>query len=147
MDDLKVPEVDVNSHKEQFRLVLIHTRKSMTFGLLLLILPFLFISGVVLKHYLHIDAWIFTSIYEGIVELDQKYGDASIWNWFIRGLLIFGPLVAIILNLMSVTHISFIKSHQELVISFKLKWLNWLIILFCGLIFSIFFFYLIIENS
>lgn len=146
MESLEQPAVDVSKHQREFRITLLNTKKSAIAGALLLILPFLFLSGVVLKHYMQIDIGLFTSVYEWIGMLDQKYGDSSILNWLIRILLTIGPLAAIALNLLAVTHVRYERTNRELVLSFKIKWLNWLIILICTTIFAIFSLYLIIEN-
>ena len=147
LEDLQQPVVDVSTHQQEFRLTLLNTKKSAVFGVALLILPLLFLSGVILKHYLQIDFGIFTSVYVWIGQADQKFGDKSVINWIIRGLLLFGPLVAIGINLLSVIHIRYEKAQKEILMSIKLKWLNWLIIIFCSLIFFTFFLYLIIENA
>lgn len=147
MENMEQPTVDVAKHQREFRLTLLNTKKSAITGVILLVLPFLFLSGVVLKHYMQIDFGLLTSVYEWIGTLDQKYGDHSILNWMIRVSLTIGPLMAIVLNLLSVTHIRFEKVNKELVLSFKLKWLNWTIISVCTIIFLIFFFYLLFENA
>ncbi|MEQ9287479.1 MAG: hypothetical protein RIG77_11250 [Cyclobacteriaceae bacterium] len=146
-EKLKQPNIAVTAHQRQFRLVLLNTKKSAISGAVLLILPLLFLSGVVLKHYLQIDFGMFTSVYEWIGNLDQKYGDKSLLNWIIRILLIFGPLAAIGVNLLAIMHVRFEKDSNELILSFKLKWLNWLIITTCTMVFGIFFLYLITENA
>jgi hypothetical protein len=146
MESIEQPAFDVSKHQREFRLTLLNTKKSAIAGAVLLILPLLFFSGVVLKHYMHIDFGLLTSVYEWIGMLDQKYGDSSILNWVIRILLTIGPLAAIALNLMAVTHVRYERTNRELVLSFKMKWLNWLIILICTTIFAIFSLYLIIEN-
>ncbi len=146
MENLELPTIDVSQHQREFRMTLLNTKKSAIAGVILLILPFLFLSGVMLKHYLNIDLWLFTSVYQWIGDLDRQYGDNSIINWIIRILLLFGPLAAVVVNLLSVTHIRYEKLSKEIVMSFRLKWLNWLIVGICSLIFLIFFFYLILEN-
>jgi len=146
MENLKPPTIDVNQHQREFRITLLNTKKSAIAGAILLILPFLFLSGVILKHYLHIDLWLLTSVYEWIGDLDRQYGDNSIINWIIRILLLFGPLIAIGVNLLSITHIRYEKAVKEIVLSFKLRWQNILIMLICTIIFSIFFLYIILEN-
>lgn len=147
MENLEQPIVDVSKHQREFRLTLLNTKKSAITGVVLLILPILFLSGVVLKHYLQIDFGFLTSVYEWIGMLDQKYGDSSFLNWTIRILLTIGPLVAIALNLLAVTHARLEKANRELVLSFKMKWLNWFIILICTTVFVIFFLYLLVENA
>jgi len=147
MDTMDQPEVNVSLHQQQFRLTVLNARKSAIAGVVLLILPFLFLSGVVLKHYLQIDFGILTSVYEWIGQLDEQFGDNSLLNWLLRAFLTLGPLAAIAVNLLAVTHASIDKTTRELIISFKLKWLNWLIILLCTSVFIIFFLYLLIENA
>jgi len=146
MGNLEQPTVDVSGHQREFRLTLLNTKKSAITGVILLILPLLFLSGVVLKHYLQIDFGFLTSVYEWIGSLDKKYGDNSLINWIIRMLLTIGPLVAIGINLLAVTHARLEKSSRELVLSFKMKWLNWLIIMICTAIFTIFFLYLLVAQ-
>ena len=147
MENMSQPSVDITRHRQQFKLTLLNTRKSATFGILLLIIPFLFLSGVILKHYMGVNFGLFTSVYEWIGDMDQRYGDRSVLNWLIRALLIFGPAIAVVLNLLAVTHISLNRQHQEILFAFKLKWLNWLIIGACSLVLLIFLIYAIAENS
>jgi hypothetical protein len=146
MEGIEQPAVDVSKHQREFRITLLNTKKSAIAGGVLLILPFLFLSGVILKHYMQIDFGPLTSVYEWVGMLDQKYGDSSILNWMVRILLTIGPIAAIAINLLAVTHARFEKINSELVLSFKMKWLNWLIILICTTIFVTFSLYLIIEN-
>jgi len=107
MENLEQPNVDVSQHRREFRLTLLNTKKSAILGLILLILPLLFLSGVILKHYLGMDLGILTSVYDWIGELDQKYGDSSILNWIIRLLLLVGPLVAIGINVLAILHLRY----------------------------------------
>jgi len=146
MENMDQPSVDVSMHQKEFRLTLLNVKKSAFAGIILLIMPLIFLTGVILKHYLQLNLGILTFIYEWIGNMDQRYGDKSILNWFIRTLLILGPLLAIALNLIAVTYYRYEKSSKELILSFKLKWLNWLIILICSLVFAVFFLYLVTEN-
>ncbi|HMB64100.1 MAG TPA: hypothetical protein VKN36_13555 [Eudoraea sp.] len=147
MENLELPDVEVAQHQKEFRLTLLNTKKSAITGAILLVLPLLFLSGVILKHYLHLDFGIFTAVYNWIGRMDRQYGDSSILNWVIRTLLTLGPLTAIGLNLLSVIHFRIEKAQKEIVFSIKLKWLNWLIIFLCAAIFVVFFLYLIVENA
>ena len=146
MKDIDPPHIQVPKHQQEFRVPLLNTRRSAGFGMLLLVIPFLFLSGVVLNHYLQIELGVLTSVYLWITEIDQQYGDDSWLNWLMRLLLVVGPLLAILINLLSVTHIRYEKASSEVVCSFKLKWANWLIILLCSLVFSVFALYLLVEN-
>jgi len=147
MEHIKPPKVDVTEHQNQFRVTLLNTKKSAIVGALFLILPLLFLSGVLLNHYMKIDFGTFTSVYHWVSDLDQQYGDSSFLNWIIRFLLLFGPLIAIGINLLSICHIRFEKPTKELIMSLKLKWVNLLIIGICTLILVVFFSYMLVENS
>ncbi|HMC01896.1 MAG TPA: hypothetical protein VKN14_12745 [Flavobacteriaceae bacterium] len=147
MEHMEQPTVDVSNHQKEFRLTLLNTKKSSILGLILLILPLLFLSGVIFKHYMQIDLGIFTSVYEWIGDIDRKYGDSSVLNWVIRILLVFGPLAAIAINLISILHVRYEKTQKEIIMSLKVKWLNWTIIAVCSIVFIIFFLYLTIENA
>lgn len=146
MRNLKPPTINVSQHQKEFRLTLFNTKRSAMIGGVFLILPLLFLSGVIFKYYLQIDFKILLFVYEWIGNLDRQYGDDSILNWIIRLLLILGPLFAIGINFISILHIRYEKANREIIMTFRLKWLNWIIIILCSIIFLIFFAYLILEN-
>lgn len=140
------PTINIPHHKKEFRLALLDTKKSAAIGAVFLILPLLFLSGVILKHYLQMDFGLFTLVYEWIGRIDREYGDNSILNWIVRILLLFGPLFAVGINLLSILHVRYENLTKEIVIAIKLKPINCLIVITCTLIFSIFFLYLTLEN-
>jgi len=146
LENMEQPKLDVHAHQDEFRLTLLNTKRSSMAGIILLILPFIFISGVVFNHYLGIQIPIIGNMYEWITDLDREYGDHSALNWSVRLLLLFGPLIAGAVNLMAITHIRWEKVQKELIISFKMRWQNLLIIGICFFIFSIFFTYLTFAN-
>ncbi len=146
MKNINPPKIEVPHHQQEFRVALLNTRKSTAFGIVLLVLPFLFLSGVVLNHYLQIEFGIFTSVYLWISELDHQYGDNHWLNWAVRILLTVGPLLAILINLLTITHCRYEKLAKELVFAVKLRWQNWFVIMLCGLVFTVFACYLLIEN-
>ncbi len=146
MEKMQLPSVDVHKHQQEFRTALLSTKKTALLGTVLLILPLFFLGGVLLKHYLNIDFGLVTAVYQWIGDLDRRYGDSSVLNWIIRILLLFGPLIAMAVNLLAVVHIRYEKPRAEIIMSLKLKWTNWLIIGLCGVIFSVFFLYLVVEN-
>ena len=146
LEEMEQPNLDVHAHQKEFRLTLLNTKRSSLAGIILLILPFIFLSGVVFNHYLEIHIPIIGHIYEWITDMDRQFGDNSALNWIVRLSLLFGPLIAGAINLMAITHIRWEKVQKELIISFKMCWQNVLIIGICFFIFSIFFTYLTFAN-
>ncbi|MCM8568614.1 hypothetical protein NE848_04440 [Gramella jeungdoensis] len=110
-------------------------------GAILLVLPLLFLTGVIFKHYLQTDLWIFTSVYDWIINADQKYGDASFMNWVIRFLLLGGPFIAFLLNFVFI-----FQRRKTASFSLSYKWINLLIILSGALLCFLFLGYLMMEN-
>lgn len=147
MENINLPEVEVPQHQREFRVRLLNTKKSTIGSTLFLILPFLFLTGVLFKHYLKLDFWLFTGVFNFIGELDSKYGDQSILNWVFRFLLLAGPPLAVLVSIMGILHLRYDKLQKELIIGLKIKWVNISIILSASLIFIIFFTYLIFENA
>ena len=143
---MEQPNLDVHAHQKEFRLTLLNTKRSSIAGIILLILPFIFLSGVTFNHYLDIHIPVIGHIYEWITDMDRQFGDNSALNWIVRLSLLFGPLIAGAINLMAITHIRWEKVQKELIISFKMRWQNVLIIGICFFIFSIFFTYLTFAN-
>ena len=148
MEQLSPPTARVEEHAKEFRVTLLNTRKSTVAGLLLMLTPLLFLLGVTFKYYLNPNLFVtpvMTFFYDWMMRIDPD-SDSSIISWLFRILLVGGPLAAIGINLLAVTHIRLNRSPRELIVAFKLKWLNWLIIAICTLIFLIFFGYLLVEN-
>ena len=146
LEEMEQPNLDVHAHQKEFRLTLLNTKRSSLAGIILLILPFIFLSGVIFNHYLEIHIPIIGHIYEWITDMDRQFGDNSALNWIVRLSLLFGPLIAGAINLMAITHIRWEKVQKELIISFKMRWQNVLIIGICFFIFTIFFTYLTFAN-
>lgn len=146
MEDIRTPHVNVSEHQRVFRTTLLSTKKSAVAGVLLLLLPLVFLAGLVMKHYLNLDFGFVTGVYNWIGELDNRYGDRSIVNWIIRFLLFFGPLVAIATNLLSILHVHYDASTREIVLSIKVRLLNLFIVFMCSIIVLTFLSYFLVEN-
>lgn len=145
MENLAKPDIVSESHKRQLKIALLNTRKSAIFGVLLVIAPFLFAFGAIFKHQLGLDFKIFTWFFEFIAAIDPD-SDNSVLSWTIRSVLLGGPVIAIIINLLAILHFQFDKIAKEVQVTMKLKWANIVIILFCSSVFLIFFGYLLVEN-
>lgn len=147
MKKVNPPTVDTPSHRHELRTTLLNAKRSSILSLLFLLLPVLFFSGVIFKHYLHMNMGLLTSVYEWITFHDTTYGDRSVLNWIIRLLLTLGPLVAMGLSLLGILHVSYSKEIRELTFSIKIRWLNLTVVLIGLFIFATFFLYLVVENA
>ncbi|NAY93119.1 hypothetical protein GTQ34_14480 [Muricauda sp. JGD-17] len=131
LKEIEVPSVDVSKHQQEFRMVLLNTKKTAITGGLLICLPFLFLVGLMFNNYTQIDIKMLTFVYDWIVEHDNRFGDTSILNWIIRMVFLLGPILAIIFNLLGIVHVRYENSKKEIILSIRVKWLNIFIILVC----------------
>lgn len=142
MENLTSPSVQSETTKRVLKIALVNARKSANIGIVLLALPLLFFSVNVFKYQLGIDLGFIASFVSWIGSLDT----IPVLNWVVRFVLLGGPVVAILINLLAITHFYTDKESNEFVVTVKLKWLNISIILFCGLLLFLFISYLIVEN-
>ena len=143
LESLNVPTMASASHQKHFKVYLLNTRRSAFLGLLLLVLPFFFVLSNVLEYVLRINPGIIRRIPDLFVYFDQTAG-----LWFLGPLLLLGgPVIAVLLNLLSVLHLHYDKSSRELTMTLRLKWINIAIVLVCTFVVSILLLYLIVENA
>lgn len=142
MENLNTPSVESNIYSNSFKIRLINSKKSATFGILLMLLPIIFFFGMFFKYNLGIKLPLVWSIAEKLAQVDHIPG----LNYLVRFLLLGGPVITILLNLMAITHVLYNKLSRELIFSFKLKWVNILIIVGCFFLLSAFLLVLLVEN-
>lgn len=143
LENLNPPEMESNSYANRFRAYLLNTRRSAILGLLLLVLPFFFILSNIIEYILKFNPGIIRKVVDLFVYFDQYPG-----LWFLGPLLLLGgPFIAVLLNLLSILHVHYEKKSEEVIFSVKLKWLNLIIIFVCVIIVGTFFLYLIVENA
>ena len=142
MENLSTPEISSQSRKNQLKLTLLNSKKSAYVGFVLIILPFLFAFANIFKYQLGIDLGFISAFITWIGSFD----DTLVINWALRILLLGGPMVAVFVNLLAITHFHTDKQSNEFIITFKLKWLNITIILVCSFVLLIFLLYLVAEN-
>ena len=142
MEKIPVPVVESAAQKRILKLTLLNARRSATAGLMLLVLPFLFVFANIFKYELGIELGAITTFVEWVGSHDQT----PVLNWIVRFLLLGGPAIAILVNLMAITHIYHNREQKELVVTLKIRWVNLSILIVCFAVLAIFALYLLAEN-
>ncbi|MBT8295928.1 MAG: hypothetical protein KJO51_05885 [Gramella sp.] len=78
-------------------------------GVFLMLFPAFFFTGLIFSHYLQIDAGMFSTLYEWTIDRDRQYGDTSFFNWLLRFLILGAPVLALLLNLLTLQFKKLIK--------------------------------------
>ena len=136
------PEIESPTHQVQLKITLLNAKRSARIGLILVILPCLFLAAVLIKYFLHINLSSFSALEEWMSKKDQNI----IIKILFPLLLIGGPLLALIFNLLAILHFNLDKKANELIITLKFKWFNLIVSLICLLILLCFFLYAAGEN-
>jgi len=142
MENMTSPDVTSDSTKQFLKVTLMGAQRSASLGFVLLAIPFLFIFVNIFKYQLGLDMGFLSTFISWIGSLDRFPGV----NWLVRFILLGGPVLAVILNVLAITHLHHNRTMKEVVITLKLKWVNISILLICGGILAIFFLYLLVEN-
>ena len=136
------PEIESTTHQLQLKITLLNAKRSAGIGVVLVVIPCLFLLAVFMKYFMHINLPSFSAVEEWMADKNHN----ALIKVLIPVLLIGAPFIALIFNLLAILHFSFEKKVNELIITVKLKWLNIIVSLICLLILFCFFLYAIGEN-
>jgi hypothetical protein len=142
LQNMHKPEIVSETHKVQLKITLLNARKSANFGIILAILPVVFLGFIFLKYMLHLSIPAFTSFENWMSEKDNN----PLFKILIPLLLIGAPLLGLAINLLAILYVEWRKNSGELLITIKIKWRNIIIIIICLLLLACFLFYVVGEN-
>ena len=124
------PQIESATHQLQLKITLLNAKRSAGIGVILIIIPCLFLAAVLMKYFMHINLPSFSALEEWMADKNHNV----LIKMLIPLLLIGAPFTALIFNLLAILHFNFEKKVNELIITVKLKWLNIIISLICMLI-------------
>ncbi len=136
------PQIESATHQVQLKITLLNAKRSARIGIILVIIPCLFLLVVLIKYFLHINLPSFSALEEWMADKNHN----EFIKMLIPLLLIGAPFIALIVNLLAILHFNFEKKVNELIITVKLKWINIIVSLICLLILFCFFLYAVGEN-
>jgi len=136
------PQIESPTHQLQLKITLLNARRSAGIGIVLVVIPCLFLLAVLMKYVMHINLPSFSALEEWMADKNHNL----LIKVLIPLLLIGAPFIALIFNLLAILHFSFEKQVNEFIITVKLKWLNIIVSLICLLILFCFFLYAVGEN-
>jgi len=142
LETLAKPQFSSEGHRWHLRLALMSARRSSRLGYVLVLLPGLFLLGVLLKYWLGLNLGLFDWMENEMSRLDQNP-----WTkWAAPLLLLAGPVVGLVLNLLALLHVGYDRREQEVLVRLKLRWPNLIVAAVCLLVLLVFMGYLLAEN-
>ena len=140
-EKMKKPDVNVNPPKE-IKLAILNYRKSALLTVGFVVLPAIFIFGMVMKYEFDVDLGIVLVVAEWIASFDRIAGLKWLGPFVLVGL----PLVGIVLNALAITHVSYLAAARSIQVTVKLRWLNLSILVASLGVVGIIFLYIVAEN-
>lgn len=129
LENLRIPQLPQLQHQQQLKLSILSAKKSARVSFWLLLIPFLFFASALLRQLLNIS-----------IPPDSLFEEYSLhWSsWFrilIFSIVVIGfPLIAVILNLLSIIWLQYDREQKVLNISIKMRTVNLIIIIVAGLV-------------
>jgi len=125
MEHLKTPETDFIKHQENLKIGLVNAKKSSKIGLVFILVPALFVlmAYIKLQFIMSVD---FPATFQGIL---HKTEHASWMRWIIPLVFLVMPLLAVIINLLAVSHFMIDKKSKEVFITVQYRLKNLIVLI------------------
>jgi hypothetical protein len=136
MENLKTPDTDFVKHQEILKIGMMNARKSARIGIIFILIPVV----LVVLAYIKISLLIKLNFFENLGQFISRFDHHLIYPLIILGL----PLLAIIVNLLAITHFYINKSNKELIITIRYQLKNLIVLIISVLILIALFFYIIL---
>jgi hypothetical protein len=142
MENLTPPNTDFVKHQDVLKIGLLNARKSARIGIIFILIPIVLIVTVCVKFML-LSHWGFFANFEAFV---SKQDQTGLFNW-VHLLFIAFPILAIIINLLAITHFYISKQTKELIISIRYQFKNMIVLLVGAILILGVFIYVMFLNK
>ena len=142
MENLTPPNTDFVKHQEVLKIGLLGARKSARIGIIFILVPIVLIVTVYVKFML-LSHWNFFTNFDGFV---SKQNQTGLLNW-VHIVFIAFPILAVIINLLAITHFYINKQTKELIISIRYQFKNTIVLLISAVMILGVFVYVLLLNK
>ena len=125
MENLNTPNTDFVKHQEILKIGMMNSRKSARIGIIFILIPMLLIVIAYLKIKLLIHWDFFTRLNQYVSNQNQT----SVFSWISHIIFIGLPILAIIINLLAITHFYIDNHNKELTITIRYRLKNLIVLL------------------
>lgn len=125
LENLTTPNADFVKHQEVLKIGMMNARKSARIGLIFILAPLLLTVLVYLKIELLIQWDFFTKMQQFVTNQNQTISMSWVSHIIFLGL----PILAILVNLLAITHFYVDKLKKELIITIRYRIRNLIVLL------------------
>ena len=143
MENLSTPNTGFVKHQEILKIGMMNARKSARIGIVFILIPMVLIVIGYLKIRLLIQWDFFNRLYEFVSNQHQS----GVFSWVSHIILIGLPLLAILINLLAITHFYIDKQNKELIVTVRYRLKNLIILILSGALLVIVFICVLFLNK
>lgn len=143
MENLNTPNTDFVKHQEILKIGMMNARKSARIGIVFILIPMVLIVLAYIKIKLLIHWDFFPRLQQFVTGQHQP----GILSWVTHLFFIGLPILAIVINLLAITHFYIDKQNKELIITVKYRLKNLIILLLGALLLVLVFMYILLSNQ
>lgn len=130
MENLETPNADFVKHQDILKIGLMNSRKSARIGIIFILIPMLLVVLAYLKIRLLVH-WDFFTHLQGFV---SNQNQTSMLSWVLHLSFIGLPILAIIINLLAVTHFYIDKKNKDLIITIRYRLKNLIVLIIAAVL-------------
>ena len=143
MENLNTPNTDFVKHQEILKIGMMNARKSARIGIVFILTPMVLIVLAYLKIRLLINWDFFNRLQQFVSNQNQS----SVLSWVLHIIFIGLPILAIIINLLAITHFYVDKQNKELTITIRYRFKNLIVLLISAVLVVLVFIYVLLLNK
>ncbi|PKP04481.1 MAG: hypothetical protein CVU11_04660 [Bacteroidetes bacterium HGW-Bacteroidetes-6] len=143
MEKLNTPNTDFVKHQEVLKIGMINARKSARIGIVFILIPMV----LVILAYLKIKLLIHWDFFDKLQRFVSNTNQTSFSTWVSHIILIGLPILAIIINLLAITHFYVNKQNKELIITIRYHLKNLIVLLISASLLVIVFIYVLLLSQ
>lgn len=143
MENLNTPNADFVKHQEILKIGMLNARKSSKIGIIFILIPML----LIVLAYLKIKLLIHWEFFNNLLQFVSKQNQISYLSWISHIVLIGLPILAIIINLLAISHFYVDKQNKELIITIRYRLNNLIVLLLSAVSLVLIFMYVLLLNK
>jgi hypothetical protein len=143
MEEIRTPNTDFVKHQEVLKIGMISAKKSARIGIVFILFPMILVilAYVKIKLLIHFD--FFAKLQQFVSDQNQS----SVLSWVSPAVLIGLPILAIVINLLAITHFYVHKQSKELIITIRYRFKNLIVLLISAVVLIMVFMYVILLGK
>jgi len=143
MENLNTPKTDFVKHQEILKIGMMNARKSARIGIVFILIPMV----MIVLAYLKIKLLIHWDFFNRLQQFVSNQNQSGVLSWVLHIIFIGLPILAIIINLLAITHFYVDKQNKELTITIRYRLKNLIVLLISAVLVVLVFMYVLLLNK